>query len=97
MHDFQLVDADFNYTPGSTVNESAAINTDEAIAEQTGKKGIPLKAGKHAVTITVVQGPTAPGKLKLEWNRGPQGGTQTPVTVVPAGAYSHAPSQAGAK
>ena len=89
MHDFQLVDADFNYTPGSTVNESAAINTDEAIASKTGWKGIPLKAGKHAITITVVQGPAAPGKLKLEWNRGPQGGTQTPVTPVPAEAYSN--------
>ena len=31
----------------------------------------------------------APGKLKLEWNRGPQGGHQTPVTTVPASAYSH--------
>ncbi len=89
MHDFQLVDADFNYTPGSTVNESAAINTDEAIASKTGWKGIPLKAGKHAITITVVQGAAAPGKLKLEWNRGPQGGTQTPVTTVPAESYSH--------
>lgn len=89
MHDFQLVDADFNYTPGSTVNESAAINTDEAIASKTGWKGIPLKAGKHAIAITVVQGAAAPGKLKLEWNRGPQGGTQTPVTTVPAESYSH--------
>ena len=89
MHNFQLVDADFNYTPGSTVNESAAINADEALAGQTGKKGIPLKAGKHAITITVVQGPGAPGKLKLEWNRGPQGGTQTPVSSIPAAAYSH--------
>jgi hypothetical protein len=89
LHNFQLVDADFNYTPGSTVNESAAINTDEAIAEQTGKKGIPLKAGKHAITITVVQGASAPGSFKLEWNRGPQQGTQTPVVPVPAEAYSH--------
>ena len=89
MHNFQLVDADFNYTPGSTVNESSAINTDEAIAAKTGKKGIPLKAGKHAITITVVQGPTAPGTFKLEWNRGPVDGHQTPVQPVPAGAYSH--------
>lgn len=89
LHNFQLVDADFNYTPGSTVNESAAINTDEAIPAETGKKGIPLKAGKHAITITVVQGPAAPGAFKLEWNRGPAGGLQTPVTTVPAAAYSH--------
>ena len=71
------------------MNESSAINTDEAIAEKTGKKGIPLKAGKHAVTITVVQGSGAPGSFRLEWNRGPQGGTQTPVVSVPASAYSH--------
>jgi hypothetical protein len=83
------VDADFNYTPGTTVNESAAINTDEAIADKTGRKGIPLKAGKHAVTITVVQGASAPGSLKLEWNRGPHDGIQTPVSTVPATAYSH--------
>ncbi|MBR3902836.1 MAG: sulfatase-like hydrolase/transferase [Akkermansia sp.] len=89
MHNFQLVDADFNYTPGSTVNESAAINTDEAIAEKTGKKGVPLKPGKHAITITIVQGPGAPGTFKLEWNKGPQGGCQTQVTTVPASAYSH--------
>ena len=89
LHNFQLIDADFNYTPGSTVNESAAINTDEAIAEQTGKKGIPLKAGKHAITITVVQGPTAPGTLRLQWNRGPQHGKQTPVNDIPAEAFSH--------
>ena len=89
LHNFQLVDADFNYTPGSTVNESAAINTDEAIAAKTGKKGIPLKAGKHAITITVVQGPTAPGTFKLEWNRGPVDGHQTPLQPVPADAYSH--------
>ncbi|MBQ9828748.1 MAG: sulfatase-like hydrolase/transferase [Akkermansia sp.] len=89
LHNFQLVDADFNYTPGSTVNESSAINTDEAIAAKTGKKGIPLKAGKHAITITVVQGPTAPGTFKLEWNRGPVDGHQTPLQPVPADAYSH--------
>ena len=89
LHNFQLVDADFNYTPGSTVNESAASNADEAIADKTGKKGVPLKAGKHAITITVVQGTAAPGKFKLEWNKGPQGGRQTPVTTVPAAAYCH--------
>ena len=89
LHNFQLVDADFNYTPGTTVNESAAINTDEAIADKTGKKGIPLKAGKHAITITVVQGASAPGTLRLQWNRGPVDGIQTPVADVPAEAFSH--------
>ncbi|MCH5284667.1 MAG: sulfatase-like hydrolase/transferase [Akkermansiaceae bacterium] len=88
MHEFQLVDADANYTPGSVATESAAANTVERIEKDTGKAGIPLKAGLHAITITVVQGAQAPGKLRLEWNRG-QGAKMTPRRVVPAEQFVH--------
>jgi hypothetical protein len=89
LHNFNLVDADFNYTPGTTATESSAANTVELDAERTGKKGIPLKAGLHPISITVVQGATAPGTLKLEWNRGPHKGKQTPRTTIPAEAFCH--------
>ncbi len=82
MHNFQLIDADANYEPGTKATESAAANADEAVAGRTGVKGVPLKAGLHEVTIVVVQGPSAPGKMKLEWFRG----QQAPVAV-PADAF----------
>lgn len=87
LHNFNLVDADFNYVPGSTATESAAANTVEVDAARTGKKGIPLKAGLHPITITVVQGAQADGTLQLEWNRGPQGGKQTKRVTIPAEAF----------
>ena len=86
MHNFQLIDADANYTPGSTATESAAANTVERIDEKTGKKGIPLQAGNHEITIVVVQGKGGPGKLKLEWNRGVSP-KLTPRQIIPASAY----------
>ena len=90
LHNFNLVDADFNYTPGTTATESAAANTVESDAARTGKKGIPLKAGLHPITITVVQGESGPGTLQLEWNRGPHNGKQTPRVPIPAEAFKHA-------
>ena len=88
MHGFQLIDADANYTPGSTATESAAANTVERVEEKTGKKGIPLKAGLHAITITIVQGADAPGKLKLEWDRG-VAPKLTPRVAIPAANFCH--------
>ncbi len=90
MHSFQLIDADFNYKPGTTATESAAANTQERIEEKTGKKGVPLAAGLHEITLVVVQGESAPGKVKLEWNRGPAG-KQTPKEPIPASAFTAAP------
>ena len=87
LHNFNLVDADFNYIPGNTATESSAANTVELDAAKTGKKGIPLKAGLHPITITVVQGEQADGTLKLEWNRGPIGGKQTERVSIPAEAF----------
>ena len=82
MHRFQLVDADFSYKPGTTVNESAAINAEEAVAASTGKRGIPLAAGPHAIDFTIVQGESAPGKVKLEWE-----GPNTPRQEIPDAAF----------
>ena len=87
MHNFQLIDADANYTPGSTATESAAANTVERVDEKTGKVGIPLKEGYHEITIVVVQGEGGPGKLKLEWNRG-VAPKLTPRKSIPASAYT---------
>ena len=89
MHRFQLIDADANYKPGSTATVSAAANTVERLEEKTGTKGVPLKAGLHEITITVVQGAQAPGKLKLEWSRGALN-AQSPRVVVPPARYKHA-------
>lgn len=81
------MDADFNYVPGSTATESSAANTVELNAEKTGKKGIPLSKGLHPITITVVQGESAAGTLRLEWNRGPHNGKQTERTLIPAESF----------
>lgn len=67
MHQFQLIDADANYTPGSAADCSAAANTEEALTDKTGKKGIPLRAGLHEITLTVVQGGDRAGRVLLEW------------------------------
>lgn len=82
MHNFQLIDADFNYEPGTKATESAAANAEAAIPEKTGKKGIPLKAGLHEVRFVVVQGASAPGKMKLEWFKGKE-----PAKAIPAQAF----------
>ncbi len=87
MHNFQLIDADATYKPGTTATESAAANTEERIDAKTGKKGIPLAAGVHEITLVVVQGEAAPGKVRLEWNSGPAG-KQTKKVVIPAKAFS---------
>lgn len=94
FHDWMATFADLAGVPSPMRCDGVSLlptlqGNDEAIPAETGKKGIPLKAGKHAITITVVQGPAAPGAFKLEWNRGPAGGLQIPVTTVPAAAYSH--------
>lgn len=87
LHNFNLVDADFNYTPGHTATESSAPNTVELDTSKTGKKGIPLSKGLHPITITVVQGEGADGTLRLEWNRGPHDGKQTERTLIPAESF----------
>lgn len=84
MHNFQLIDADTNYTPGTTATESAAANTEERVEAATGKRGIPLQAGLHEITITVVQGAAASGHLKLEWQNG-----NSPREAIPAKRYFH--------
>ena len=84
MHNFQLIDADANYTPGTTATESAAANTEERVDAKTGKRGIPLKAGLHEITVTVVQGAAASGHLKLEWQNG--NGARV---AIPAARYFH--------
>lgn len=83
LHNFQLIDADANYKPGSTATESAAANVVESVKEKTGKAGIPLKAGLHAINITVVQGKDGSGKIRFERQRGKDGKRE----LIPAGAF----------
>ncbi len=83
MHNFQLIDADASYIPGSTATESAAANAEECLHELTGHKGIPLAAGWHDITLVIVQGESAPGRVKLEWSHGNE--ARCPI---PAEAYA---------
>ncbi len=93
MHNFQLIDADMNYKPGTTAGVSSAANTVERLEGKTGKKGIPLEKGLHEVTITVVQGAAAPGRMKLEWEM-PAG--QNPAREeIPAANFCHAVEGSG--
>ncbi len=89
LHNFHLIDADCNYEPGMTATESAAANTVEVDVSKTGKKGIPLKAGLHEITITVVQGSADSGKLRLEWNHGSNADNMTPREPIPTNAFVH--------
>ncbi len=88
MHNFQLIDADVNYKPGSTADVSSAANTVERDTMRTGQKGIPLKKGLHEVTITVVQGASAPGTMKIEWFA--PGKRNAKRNVIPAANFRHA-------
>ncbi len=93
MHNFQLIDADMNYKPGATADVSSAANTVERLDDKTGKKGIPLEKGLHEVTITVVQGASAPGKMKLEWHIP---GKEVPKReTIPAASFRHAVTAVG--
>lgn len=91
MHNFPLVDADKNYKPGTTAVSTTVPNVEEmpaaAIAQQT-ERGLPLKAGKHKITLTIVQGPKAPGKLSLGWKKGHKP-AEVPTKDIPASAFSH--------
>lgn len=89
MHRFPLVDADFNYTPGTTASTDTAPNAQEMPADEharQARRGVPLKAGLHEITITVVQGASAPGKLKLEWCKGAGNTDKQPI---PSAAFKH--------
>lgn len=86
MHNFQLVDADFNYVPGTEASSSSAINATEADADKNGKQPIPLAAGLHPVTITVVQGPGSAGRMRLFWQKA----GEKEKTPVPASAWKTA-------
>ena len=65
LHNFCLIDADSNYTPGTIATESSSSNAEEAVPA-SGTPGIPLKAGLHEFTMVIVQGPSAPGKVLLQ-------------------------------
>ena len=83
LHDMQLVDADFHYKPGSRASSSSAAGTTECTPE-TGKKGVPLAAGLHPVSIGYVHGAGASkAGVKLLWSR--NGGTPEEI---PASSFS---------
>lgn len=51
LHDMQLLDADFNYRPGTEVSSSMGEGTTEGDQEKTGQKPIPLQQGLHPFII----------------------------------------------
>ena len=85
LHNFQLIDADANYVPGRTATETAAANVAESLEEKTGKAGIPLKAGLHAISITVVQGKGGAGTISFQRQCGNNGKRE----LIPAEAFQH--------
>ncbi len=89
MHNFQLIDADMNYRPGSTATSSAAANADEKLEQESGRRGIPLAAGWHEITLVVVQGESAPGHVQLGWSCGAE--PQAAGEPIPAAAFATAP------
>lgn len=89
MHRFPLVDADFNYPPGSTACSTPVPNAEEITPEAAAAqavRGVPLKAGLHEIRLTVVQGESAQGKITIEWKKG-HGALEK--TAIPAHAYKH--------
>ena len=79
LHDMQLIDADFNYRPGSRATSSSAVGTAECRPD-TGKKGVPLGAGLHPVSISYVHGAGASkAGIKLMWSR--DGGAPEKIPV----------------
>ncbi len=86
MHAFQLIDADANYSPGTTATASAAANAEERLDAESGRKGVPLAAGWHEITLAIVQGKSAPGHVRLEWSS-----EQAPRADIPAEAFATFP------
>ena len=83
MHGMQLVDADNQYKPGTTVNSSAATAATEA-GNKTGiRPEVTLKAGKHPIRLGYIRtaGSEAPS-LKLEWRKpGDEARSEVPQEV----------------
>lgn len=75
LHNFHLLDADKNHTPGKAVTSALAIN---AVEGSHGSGEIPLQAGLHPITITVVQGESADGKILLTRQKTGQAATPIP-------------------
>lgn len=51
LWDMQLIDADFNYDGRKEATSSMFDGTTEGDAAKSGKRGIPMKAGYHRVTV----------------------------------------------
>lgn len=80
LHNFHLLDADKNHTPGQTVSSALAINATEG---SHGNGAIPLQAGLHPITITVVQGASADGKIRFTRQKAGQ-----PANIIPKEDFS---------
>lgn len=75
LHNFHLLDADKNHQPGQTVSSALAVN---AVEGSHGKGEIPLQAGLHPITITVVQGASADGKIRFTRQKSGQAAVPVP-------------------
>ncbi len=73
LHEMTLIDADRNYQAGELAHSGSAPNAEEIDPSASNKAGIPLQAGIHPLTITLLQGEGGEGQLELYWKRGKDG------------------------
>lgn len=88
LHEMQLIDADFNYTPGEEADSRAVEGVAEDVLAKAGTAGlaaqtVKLKAGLHPIRIGYV-GQSADSGLSLQWE-----GPGLAKQEIPAGAFSY--------
>ena len=89
LHEMQLIDADFNYTPGEEADSSAVQGVAEDVLEKAGPAAlaaqtVKLKAGLHPIRIGYV-GKTTSSSLSLQWESADAGLKKQDI---PAKAFS---------
>lgn len=80
LHDMQLIDADYVYTPGSEANSNAR---EGAAVSPNATQTVKLEAGIHPIRIGYA-GQTASSSISMQWE-GPGIGRQ----AIPASAFSY--------
>lgn len=87
LHDIQLLDADNEYVSGEIRDSSAAIATVEGSSQTNSRPQIPLKSGKHPISITYITTGKGDPSLFLEWST-PDSPQKTKKTI-PGELFSH--------
>ncbi|MCD8063538.1 PA14 domain-containing protein, partial [Akkermansia sp.] len=89
LHEMQLIDADFNYSPGEEADSRAVQGVAEDVLEKAGPAAlaaqtVKLKAGLHPIRIGYV-GKTTSSSLSLQWESADAGLKKQDI---PAKAFS---------